>query len=281
MSDSIVWGDVEEKEDNEYSKTIDDKGIITEVFVRVDEDGKRFKVTKKYKETKKAVRVNKHVEARKKWKKFGDCLGLPPGPETNITYQTVDLVELDLMKKEEKEVEQVNLVSSTVCRRCGQSGHWTIQCPNFSTETKEEKEKPERRARMGQTTGLASGSSGKYVAPKGRFGGGGDRNFREEENATLRVTNLSEDTTEHDLRELFQPFGRTTRIYLAKDRATGLSRGLAFINYASRSSAQAAMERLHGHGYDSLILHVEWAKPRDHSAGNNTQAIQNAQRRRF
>jgi RNA recognition motif-containing protein len=37
-----------------------------------------------------------------------------------------------------------------------------------------------------------------------------------DDTATLRVTNLSEDTSEMDLAELFRPFGHTQRIYLAK-----------------------------------------------------------------
>jgi len=90
-------------------------------------------------------------------------------------------------------------------------------------------------------------------------GGGGDRDLRSEE-PTLRVTNLSEDVTEADLHELFRRFGHTSRIYLAKDRITNQSRGFAFVNFTNRTDAQLAIDKLNGHGYDNLILHVEWAK---------------------
>jgi hypothetical protein len=43
-----------------------------------------------------------------------------------------------------------------------------------------------------------------------------------------------------NLQLLFRPFGHTTRIFLAKDRKTGRSRGFAFINYANRADAQRA-----------------------------------------
>ncbi len=45
-----------------------------------------------------------------------------------------------------------------------------------------------------------------------------------DESATIRVTNLSEDTRESDLQELFRPFGTIQRIYLAKDKVTGQSK---------------------------------------------------------
>ena len=42
--------------------------------------------------------------------------------------------------------------------------------------------------------------------------------------ATIRVTNLSEDTRETDLQDLFRPFGSIARIFLAKDKVTGQSK---------------------------------------------------------
>ncbi|PFX27269.1 Eukaryotic translation initiation factor 3 subunit G [Stylophora pistillata] len=45
-----------------------------------------------------------------------------------------------------------------------------------------------------------------------------------DETATIRVTNLSEDTRESDLMELFRPFGPISRIFLAKDKNTNQSK---------------------------------------------------------
>jgi translation initiation factor 3 subunit G len=289
MSD-MKWGDVDENEkqnDDEFTRTVDQKtGIITETYVREDADGKRFRVTKKYRETKKAVRVNKNVEARKRWAKFGDCNGLPPGPETNITSQIVDLVELNLNQKEEKkkEEEPVLPIGATVCRRCGKTGHWTLRCPNFSSESAADLDRPTIRQRAplggGNSNELSTGRPGRYVAPRGR--GGDDRGGSSEAEPTLRVSNLPYDTTDDDLRELFRVFGRTTRCFLAKNKHTGECRGFAFVTYCSRNDAQAAIDAVHDRGYGDMILHVEWAKPREPSHHNtNTQAIQAAQRRRF
>jgi hypothetical protein len=57
--------------------------------------------------------------------------------------------------------------------------------------------------------------------------------------------------------------GHTSRIYLARDRVTQESRGFAFINFSMRQDAENAIAKLDGHGYANLILHVEWAKPRE------------------
>jgi len=78
---------------------------------------------------------------------------------------------------------------------------------------------------------------------------------------TLRVSNLSEDTKEADLQELFEPFGGIFRIYLAKDKETFHSRGFAFVSFNRREDGQRAMDALQGYGYDHLILKIEWAKP--------------------
>ena len=62
---------------------------------------------------------------------------------------------------------------------------------------------------------------------------------------TLRVSNISEDTKEADLQELFEPFGSIYRIYLAKDKdPPHHSRGFAFVSYNRREDAELAMSRL-------------------------------------
>jgi len=104
------------------------------------------------------------------------------------------------------------------------------------------------------------------VIPTKRFnadGSGGSEppKSRREETATIRVTNLSEDVKEADLNDLFRPFGPISRIYLAKDKVTFLSKGFAFINFVRREDAANALQKLSGYGYDHLILHLEWAKP--------------------
>lgn len=77
---------------------------------------------------------------------------------------------------------------------------------------------------------------------------------------TLRVTNISEDTNEDDLRELFQNFGRVARVYVGRDRETGAGKGFAFVSFEDKANAEKAMAKVHGKGYDNLILSVQWSR---------------------
>lgn len=114
-------------------------------------------------------------------------------------------------------------------------------------------------------SGLGS-SSGKYVPPSQRGKGGPGETMRggpggnRDDLPTLRVTNISEDTQENDLRELFGNFGRVARVYVGRDRETGAGKGFAFVSFEDRSVAQKAMEKVHGKGYDNLILSVQWSR---------------------
>jgi translation initiation factor 3 subunit G len=119
-------------------------------------------------------------------------------------------------------------------------------------------------AGAGAVAGGAGGVGGKYVPPSRRegaasgprFGGEDDRDDR-----TLRVTNLSETVKEGDITELFSKAGRVHRVFVAKNPDTKMCRGFAFVTMATKETAKKAIELLDGHGYDHLILKVEWAKP--------------------
>lgn len=70
---------------------------------------------------------------------------------------------------------------------------------------------------------------------------------------TLRVTNVSEDAIEDDLRDLFSRFGRVARVFIGKDRETGVGKGYAFVSYEDRSHAQKAIEKMNGFGAPTLL----------------------------
>lgn len=58
---------------------------------------------------------------------------------------------------------------------------------------------------------------------------------REEETYGVRVSNLSEDVTESQLRDLFSKCGHITRARIITDFETKKSRGFAFVNFDSKS----------------------------------------------
>lgn len=151
-----------------------------------------------------------------------------------------------------------------VCRTCGKKGdHWTSRCPykDLAAPSEGFVDKPA----TSETTAAAAGATkGTYVPPGMRAGAertGTDMRRRNDENS-VRVTNLSEDTREPDLLELFRPFGAVSRVYVAVDQKTGMSRGFGFVNFLNKEDAQRAINKLNGYGYDNLILRVEWATPR-------------------
>lgn len=105
----------------------------------------------------------------------------------------------------------------------------------------------------------------KYVAPHLRRGAGAGagesmRESKRDDSATLRVTNLSEDVTDADIHDLFDRFGHISRVYLARDRETGLCKGFAFVSFSNKEDADRAQQAINGYGYDNLILRVEFAR---------------------
>merc|ERR1711904_184127 len=88
-----------------------------------------------------------------------------------------------------------------------------------------------------------------------------DNNCKREDQVSLSVANLSEDTTEHDLRDLFGQFGHITRVLIVLDEKHK-SRGFGFVNFSNKKDALVAQEVLDGHGFANLILSVEFVKSR-------------------
>lgn len=64
----------------------------------------------------------------------------------------------------------------------------------------------------------AEGDSKIYQPPKGRSGRGETMGSLPKKDYTIRVSNLPESMSETDMQDLCSPFGKTDRIFLAKDR---------------------------------------------------------------
>ena len=85
-------------------------------------------------------------------------------------------------------------------------------------------------------------------------------------NTKLYVGNLSFDSTENDLQDLFSPFGPVSEVNLISDRATGRSRGFGFVTMATPEGAQAAITGLAGKNIGGRNLTVNEARPREERA---------------
>lgn len=109
--------------------------------------------------------------------------------------------------------------------------------------------------------------SNKYVPPRLRKDvqdptASASSTFDEKTATNVKVTNLCLDTEDDDLRGLFSRFGPLHKVHILRSSTTGKSRGIGFINFRFHNDAANAIQRLHGHGFDNSILHVEWALPR-------------------
>ncbi|KJA21573.1 hypothetical protein HYPSUDRAFT_202913 [Hypholoma sublateritium FD-334 SS-4] len=281
------WADdVDELELPKNEEFVDDNGVRTTIEYVLNEEGKKVKITRRVKRTLQKSIVDHAVAERQKWAKFGLEKGSKPGPD-RATTTVGENVTLKLSAGNKiSEVEQApeETLKSRVkaagagkvsCRLC-KGDHFTAKCPYKDTlgglENTDTGAGPDDDTGAGPDTLPAASSSvgGKYVPPSMRSGArGAGESMRglggaanRDDLPTLRVTNISEDTQENDLRDLFGVFGRVARVYVGRDRETGAGKGFAFVSFEEKSCAQKAIDKVHGRGYDNLILSVQWSQPR-------------------
>jgi cold-inducible RNA-binding protein len=85
----------------------------------------------------------------------------------------------------------------------------------------------------------------------------------------IYIGNLSFQTSQEDLQEVFEKHGTVESVAIITDRETGRPRGFAFVEMSSDSEAQAAIQALDGTTLDGRPLRVNeaQAKPRDGGGG--------------
>ena len=83
----------------------------------------------------------------------------------------------------------------------------------------------------------------------------------------LYVGNLSFETTENDLQDLFEQHGQVSEVALMMDRMTGKSRGFAFVTMNDKAQAEAAMSALNGKEVGGRALNINEARPREAGGG--------------
>jgi len=246
-----------------HKSRIDSKGIqiVTSYRQHPANASQLMKTITKVKVATEKVREAKAVEERRKWKKFGNALKEGAQRSTILSKDDImiedpnadnDLQEDDAAKdlssnlnefwaKQQKRQLERKYGVDGAKEEIGAGGGWNVVGP-----------------------GGGATSGGKYVPPSARAAMASGVKLperRTDDLNTIRVTNISENTTEADLQDLFKPFGRISRVYLAKDKETLQSRGFAFVSFVNKDDAAKAMEKLQGFGYDHLILKLEWARP--------------------
>lgn len=205
--------------------------------------------------------------------RFGDA----KKGEENVTLHSKDFIKMehpdDAMNEVEDDTARKTLqqfiqkqAESKFARENGFAPQGSSDAPPREEEAASSSRDPSRYVAPGAKGGSSSAGAG----PDRGGDRGGDRDGTDN---TLRVSNLTKAVTEDDLRALFERFGRIHRISLPRVEriengvAIKEPRGFAYIAFIHREDAQEALDRLQGHGYDHLILKLEWAQPNKGGGG--------------
>jgi RNA recognition motif-containing protein len=83
----------------------------------------------------------------------------------------------------------------------------------------------------------------------------------------IYVGNLSFETAEPELRELFEAYGAVDSVRIISDQFTGRSRGFGFIEMATREEGMKAIQELDSKDLGGRTLKVNEAKPKRQTGG--------------
>ena len=81
------------------------------------------------------------------------------------------------------------------------------------------------------------------------------------------VGNLDFNTSEEELRQLFEAHGQVDRVSILTDRDTGRSRGFGFVEMASSEDGEKAIAALNGAQIGGRTLNVNEARPKPERSG--------------
>tara|TARA_B100000795_G_scaffold190205_1_gene144887 strand:- start:1013 stop:1741 length:729 start_codon:yes stop_codon:yes gene_type:complete len=215
----------------------DKDGYIYEIFHRTNKNGIREKVTRKYQSNKNEPDTEAFLFKLRRKHRIIKPFGRATNNDGCTIFSTEDVYITD-PNLEEKD-DTVAILKNNMAK---------VRMKHLN--------KREHLNKRDLILPMAEPKSRRYKPPMI------SNNIPDELVTQLRVSNLTKDAEELDLRELFGSFGRITRVFIAKEYTTRESRGFGFVTFGDRQDAESALENLNGHGYGYLILKVEWAKPR-------------------
>jgi cold-inducible RNA-binding protein len=85
-------------------------------------------------------------------------------------------------------------------------------------------------------------------------------------NTKLFVGNLSFNTTQNQLQDLFAVHGNVIEVDVIMDKFSGRPRGFGFVTMESKEAAEAAIQGLNGKQVDGRAMTVNEARPREERA---------------
>lgn len=81
------------------------------------------------------------------------------------------------------------------------------------------------------------------------------------------VGNLSFNTNEDEVRQLFESYGQVDRVSIMTDRDTGRSRGFGFVEMTSNEDGEKAIAALNGSQLGGRTINVNEARPKAERVG--------------
>lgn len=226
------------------------EGIYTRVIARNLPDGKKERVTQHIQQFR--MYRSKHagwldnelipvpgsnaIAYRKvAMKKFGRGLE----ENTGVTVLDTKTYTFTLGEKEDIPTKPT-ILTGIKCRNCGGTDHLTFAC------------KAARKDEPAKSIEKTEEKPTKYIPPAARKG-------FVEENRCLRISNLSYDCNEDELRMVLSEYGRIERLRMGYDPVENVCKGWAFVTYTMGKSATIALTTLNKARYGHTVLDVSWA----------------------
>ncbi len=97
----------------------------------------------------------------------------------------------------------------------------------------------------------------------------------------LYIGNMSPETTEQDLRTMFNKAGTVGSVNVVMNRQTGKPRGFAFITMSSQAEAEKAISMFNAKEVDSRTLKVNISLPREDRPNPGGDKTSNREEKRW
>lgn len=81
----------------------------------------------------------------------------------------------------------------------------------------------------------------------------------------IYVGNISRETSEAEIREAFEQYGKVDNVSLIKDKYTNVLKGFGFVEMPNKDEAENAIKSLNGSMVDGRPLSVNQARPKTES----------------
>lgn len=92
----------------------------------------------------------------------------------------------------------------------------------------------------------------------------------------IYVGNISRETSENEVRAVFEEFGKVESINLIRDNYTKTLKGFGFIEMPDSEEADKAIKNLNGQMFNGRPLTVNVAKPKTENSGNRPRRFRSS-----